>query len=176
MIQADIIDNYPFPLAVTERFCDEVKARYNVELSQEALDASIAALKDYFIFRISSDKPVGMPSVLVDELWHAYLLFTREYQQFCNEVGHFIHHTPETDKSVYSEAQLIQQEGFRSLLRCYVLACEREALDPFNTDELPLIFALDALLPKQTGKIHDIKWLQEKLETMPIQQLMQNVR
>lgn len=31
----------------------------------------------------------------IDDLWHTFLLFTREYQQFCHEIaGHFIHHIP----------------------------------------------------------------------------------
>jgi hypothetical protein len=36
------------------------------------------------------------PSELVDHGWHAFLLYTREYAQFCDQVaGRFIHHIPD---------------------------------------------------------------------------------
>jgi len=39
----------------------------------------------------------GMMGV-VDELWHTFVIFTREYARFCDEVaGRFLHHVPEPD-------------------------------------------------------------------------------
>jgi hypothetical protein len=36
------------------------------------------------------------PSKAVDHGWHAFILHTREYAEFCGRVaGHFIHHAPE---------------------------------------------------------------------------------
>lgn len=36
----------------------------------------------------------------IDEIWHTFLMFTRDYAQFCEIVaGRFIHHVPETGKS-----------------------------------------------------------------------------
>lgn len=33
----------------------------------------------------------------IDELWHTFVIFTRDYARFCEEVaGRFIHHIPET--------------------------------------------------------------------------------
>ncbi|MEQ1936328.1 MAG: hypothetical protein ABL962_20930, partial [Fimbriimonadaceae bacterium] len=33
----------------------------------------------------------------IDELWHTFVIFTRDYARFCKEVaGRFIHHIPET--------------------------------------------------------------------------------
>lgn len=35
------------------------------------------------------------PSVDIDEVWHAHILHTREYMNFCQHVfGHFVHHEP----------------------------------------------------------------------------------
>jgi hypothetical protein len=35
--------------------------------------------------------------LLFDEMWHAFVLFTREYAEFCEQyVGRFCHHTPAT--------------------------------------------------------------------------------
>jgi hypothetical protein len=34
----------------------------------------------------------------IDELWHTFVIFTREYAQFCQAVaGQFLHHVPEVE-------------------------------------------------------------------------------
>jgi uncharacterized low-complexity protein len=41
-----------------------------------------------------------MASPKVDEVWHAFILFTREYAAFCQDVfGEFIHHVPRTSRT-----------------------------------------------------------------------------
>lgn len=58
-------------------------------------------LKRYLIMAIIKTEPaesVGMYSKDVDNLWHSFILFTREYAQFGKEcAGHFIHHAPRTE-------------------------------------------------------------------------------
>ena len=40
---------------------------------------------------------------VTDKLWHAFILFTKDYARFCSEaVGFFIHHVPRTKSSVGS--------------------------------------------------------------------------
>jgi len=35
------------------------------------------------------------PSVLVDQGWHAFILYTRDYAEFCDRIaGRFLHHQP----------------------------------------------------------------------------------
>ncbi|BFU44969.1 hypothetical protein KRMM14A1004_32060 [Krasilnikovia sp. MM14-A1004] len=42
-----------------------------------------------------SGPPIG-PSDLVDIGWHTFILYTREYAEFCERVaGRFIHHVPD---------------------------------------------------------------------------------
>lgn len=42
-----------------------------------------------------------MISSAVDEAWHAFLLFTREYEEFCRtQFGRFLHHCPTTSRTV----------------------------------------------------------------------------
>ncbi|GAB6898183.1 glycine-rich domain-containing protein [Kineosporia succinea] len=42
-----------------------------------------------------TDRAIG-PSDLVDIGWHTFILYTREYQAFCDQVaGRFIHHVPD---------------------------------------------------------------------------------
>lgn len=43
--------------------------------------------------RLAIDKPI----VIIDEMWHSFILCTREYAKFCERFfGRFIHHRPTT--------------------------------------------------------------------------------
>lgn len=45
---------------------------------------------------------LGMLSEKVDILWHAHLLNTRRYQDFCTSfIGHFVHHLPCSSYDLY---------------------------------------------------------------------------
>ena len=54
------------------------------------------ALRQFFLAYLKSDRRfVSMPSQVVDDLWHEFILYTRHYQQFCGKAfGGFLHHTP----------------------------------------------------------------------------------
>jgi hypothetical protein len=48
---------------------------------------------------IKRDAAYGMAGP-VDDLWHTFIIFTREYESFCRSVaGFFLHHVPNTNKS-----------------------------------------------------------------------------
>ena len=54
----------------------------------------------------------------IDDMWHTFLLFTKDYAAFCNEYfGHFIHHNPNTDDAEISQ---IEFEKEFSLFAAYV--------------------------------------------------------
>ena len=47
--------------------------------------------------------PLSMASTEVDEVWHYFILFTREYRDFCHQVlGRFLHHSPNVPSSPMS--------------------------------------------------------------------------
>jgi hypothetical protein len=59
------------------------------------------------------------PSVQVDPGWHAFLLYTRDYAEFCQQIaGQFIHHRPIREKDSSDGAALgrtlvaIRETGF----------------------------------------------------------------
>lgn len=40
---------------------------------------------------------ISQSTKLIDEMWHTFVLFTKEYHEFCNTYfGHYIHHDPTT--------------------------------------------------------------------------------
>lgn len=61
------------------------------ETAEMIMDGALGFLK------LCADHPGNgfAPSKMVDIGWHTFLMYTREYQEFCQRVaGHFIHHAP----------------------------------------------------------------------------------
>ena len=81
-----------------------------------------------------------MPSQVVDVAWHEFILFTRDYRDFCQRgLGRFLHHVPAEAMAAPTDAQ----EGIR---RAWYFACRDEGIAPRQAHRLPLLFALDAEL------------------------------
>jgi hypothetical protein len=99
-------------------------------------------LRQFFLAHLLSGRRfVSMPSEVVDDLWHEFILHTRNYEVFCRQAfGAFLHHTPAV---VLAGGQSQQNEGLR---RCWWYACKDENINPREPTRLPLLFALDAKL------------------------------
>lgn len=135
------IDDFNFHPAVINKFRE---VRPNLTRQQEEL--VFAALRDYFhLCNRAGRRMVSMPSQVVDDAWHAFILFTRGYQQFCRRAfGRFLHHTPTEAMS----SPTLAGEGIK---RAWRLACARDGIDPKNPRTLPLLFAIDAQLKIANG-------------------------
>jgi len=139
--QLRFIENYKFSPVLIRR----VKAQHDY-LSDADMKKVVSATRDYFyICNQAQGRMVAMPSEIVDVFWHEFLLFTREYQSFCQKgIGRFLHHTPtEVMKSPTSA-----QEGIK---RAWRLACAKEGIDPKNPTKLPPLFAIDKSLNIKGG-------------------------
>ena len=78
---------------VISRFMD----MYYVE-EAEAEDIFKEAQKSLFICQL---KGVFIPDdlLIIDEMWHNFILFTKEYTRFCDEhFGQYFHHLPASKK------------------------------------------------------------------------------
>ena len=65
-------------------------------LPEEWADMAILEFRRYLALRLLSPGPVTMLSAVVDDVWHASIVFTRLYADLCQRVfGHFLHHDPE---------------------------------------------------------------------------------
>ena len=100
-------------------------------------------MRQFFLAYLKSgQKYVSMPSQVVDDLWHEFILHTREYESFCKQAfGSLLHHTPAA--ALGKEAAQKADAGLR---RCWWYACREENIFPKNALRLPLLFALDAKL------------------------------
>ncbi len=86
--------DYPIP---------EIIKRYKKDygVSDETAKMHEKELKRYLILAAENyPKGVDMFSPQVDDLWHTFLLFTKDYKKYCEEVlGQFIHHVPKTHEN-----------------------------------------------------------------------------
>jgi hypothetical protein len=140
---------YPY-----QRFLDQRLAARRPELSAEQRSEVFAALDDYFqICRKAGRRMVSMPSQAVDDAWHEFILFTRQYDKFCRHAfGRFLHHTP-------AEAMSTPTQATDGLKRAWRLACAQEKIDPKKPDHLPRLFAIDAALGIAGGFIYQLDCL-----------------
>jgi hypothetical protein len=98
-------------------------------------------LRQFFLAYLAGGRRfVSMPSQVADDLWHEFILYTRDYDAFCRRAfGGFLHHTP----AVVLGSNRHGNEGLR---RCWWHVCKEENINPRQPTRLPLLFALDAKL------------------------------
>ncbi len=140
---------YPY-----QRFLDQRLAARRPELSAEQRSEVFAALDDYFqLCRKAGRRMVAMPSQAVDDAWHEFILFTRQYDKFCRHAfGRFLHHTP-------AEAMSTPTQASDGLKRAWRLACAHEKINPKTPERLPRLFALDAALGIAGGFVYQLDCL-----------------
>lgn len=138
------IDAYQLPAGLLQR----VRQTYPT-LDDKQLALVEAGMRQFFRLSLVANKQVvAMPSQVVDELWHNFILYTRNYQQFCQRAfGHYLHHTP----AVVMGGRQSQRAAIR---RAWHLACKEEGIQPGKPSRLPLLFELDALLAIANGFVY----------------------
>ena len=119
-------------------------------LSQKDCELVAQALRQFFLAHLKSGRLfVAMPSQVVDDLWHEFILYTRNYEVFCRQAfGRFMHHTPAV---VLAGGKRQQNTGLR---RCFWYACKEENINPYKPTRLPLLFAIDGKLAIAGGFLY----------------------
>jgi hypothetical protein len=130
----EFIRNYRWPAGLLERL-----EKHHADFGRKDSALVSRGLRQFFLAYLrSGQKFVSMPSQIADDLWHEFILYTREYQAFCSKAfGGFLHHTP----AVVLSANRKNNEGLR---RVWWQCCREENIDPARPSRLPLLFALDA--------------------------------
>ena len=133
---------------------DQRLARRRPELDSTQRAEVLEGLRDYFLIcNTAGRRMVAMPSQAVDDAWHEFILFTRQYEQFCQRAfGRFLHHTP-------VEAMASPTQAGDGIRRAWRLACAHEGIDPKTPARLPRLFALDATLGIAGGFIYQLDCL-----------------
>ncbi|MDC6210921.1 glycine-rich domain-containing protein [Ralstonia solanacearum] len=138
----DFIRTYKWPPGLLERFSEK-----RPELSAADRRHVEQALRQFFLVHLRSDcEYVSMPSRVVDDLWHEFILYTREYRDFCSRAfGKFLHHLPSAALSP------VRRQSNIGLRRAWWWACRDEGIHPRRPDRLPLLFAIDRKLAIPNG-------------------------
>jgi hypothetical protein len=139
--RAEFIRGYQWPRGLYVKLIEKRPG-----ISRKELALVSRGLRQYFLaYLLSGRGYVSMPSQVVDDFWHEFILYTREYEQFCRRAfGGFLHHTP----AVALSDNRMSNEGLR---RVWSFACREESINPVNPTRLPLLFALDAKLNIKGG-------------------------
>ena len=75
------------------------RVREKGTLSAQQADEAVTEFRKYMALVALGNPELGMHSSEVDEIWHNFILFTREYAEFCHRIcGHMIHHRPNTSR------------------------------------------------------------------------------
>ena len=140
------IRTYMFPRGLFEKFA---KVRPAFGIKEQQLVAR--ALRQFFLaYHKGKHQHVAMPSQVVDELWHEFILFTRDYQLFCDiAFGRFLHHAP----AVKLGGAKLNNQGLR---RVWWFSCIEENINPRKATRLPLLFAIDRKLGIENGFVYDL--------------------
>jgi hypothetical protein len=77
------------------------RVKRKLDLSQEEAAELFDDTKRY-LYLCSVSKESLAPTWIIDECWHEFILYTREYAGFCQRwFGRFIHHAPSETLSYY---------------------------------------------------------------------------
>jgi hypothetical protein len=127
---------------------EKLRARHP-DLSLKDCQLVAQGLRQFFLAHLKSGKKyVSMPSQVVDDLWHEFILYTKNYQHFCRHAfGSFLHHTPAV---VLNKGQ----QGGAGIRRTWIYACHEENINPHMPMRLPLLFALDGKLNIPNGFVY----------------------
>jgi hypothetical protein len=134
--RAEFIRTYTLPKGLFDKLMQK-----RAQLAGKDCSLVARALRQFFLAYLRSGRrPVSMPSQVADDLWHEFILYTREYQRFCRQAfGGFLHHSP----AVVLGSQALADDGLR---RVWWQCCKEENINPRHATRLPLLFALDAKL------------------------------
>ena len=132
----NFIRHYKFPPGLLQKL---QQTHPQIEAKDYALVAQ--ALRQYFLaYLLSNKQPVAMPSRIADALWHEFILYTKQYAEFCRfAFGEFFHHTPAAAMGAHKESNT-------GLRRIWWYVCKEENIAPRNPLRMPLLFAIDGKL------------------------------
>ena len=134
--RAEFIRRYTLPPGLFEKL-----RKKHPQLTLKDCQLIAQGLRQFFLAYLKSGRQfVAMPSQGVDDLWHEFILYTKNYELFCRKAfGQFLHHTP----AIVLGADKKDNSGLR---RVWWYACREENIDPRQPTRLPLLFAIDTKL------------------------------
>jgi hypothetical protein len=151
--RAAFINAYQFPATLRGKL-----ALKHTQLTPEQLDLVYSATRHFFLACLDVDavkrgRSVGMPSRVVDDVWHDFMLMSREYTAFCNKAfGGYLHHAPDGEMNVSMSTALGNTlHAVKARKHSAAGSVAGRAL----LGGIPLLFAIDSALAIEGGFHHD---------------------
>jgi len=94
----------------------------NPSIPSEKILQATKEYKYYMYLVMITDESLTIPTAVVDAIWHAHILHTKDYINFCETLaGHYIHHTPraydETEHQLNNEdMSILSKEVFGNIV------------------------------------------------------------
>ncbi len=98
IVNAEEVMAYQPPPLLIMNFCRKY------EVSEPEARQQFEECKKFLIVCAEKPDKTHAPSLIIDEMWHSFVLHTQEYAKFCTQhFSQFIHHSPsdEPAKSAY---------------------------------------------------------------------------
>ncbi|KZX78733.1 hypothetical protein A3715_19860, partial [Oleiphilus sp. HI0009] len=129
------IDDEKFPLALIVKFQSE-----NPEYSDNDILKITEGLKDYFrLCLLNEGKTIEMPSRCVDDLWHQFILFTKDYHIYTKNIfDKYLHHFPYVS-SINATNEI---ENAYRMHETYIYAKQLDEILG-RKDSMPALFTID---------------------------------
>lgn len=92
-------ERYAIGISIEAYTFGQVRYRLMTEkvIPETLVDTAIAEFKKYLMVVVNSEGSVAMVNPIIDEVWHAFILHTKDYAEFTTEVmGWYLHHEPNT--------------------------------------------------------------------------------
>src|SRR3989344_2244393 len=89
----------------------EMVARYAKKhgVTIEAAQHLFEETKKFLVLAATMKDPIS-PSEELDEMWHHFVLHTKDYAEFCSKhFGKFIHHTPTETSFIGNRGEMMEQ-------------------------------------------------------------------
>jgi hypothetical protein len=85
------IERYEFPAPLADKL-----RKHHPQLREHEVEQVLDGLRQWFLACFLADgEMIGMPSRVVDDAWHEFILMRRAYTAFCEKAfGKYLHHTP----------------------------------------------------------------------------------
>lgn len=102
----------PATMAAAEatKYSNEALVRRYAERHEISLDSAsriFEETKKFLVIMAVMNTPIS-PSSALDEMWHHFILHTRDYAEFCQKYfGRFLHHNPTEKPNVQTRSEML---------------------------------------------------------------------
>ena len=133
--------------------------KYHNHLEEKDIFLVARGLREFFIIHVrAGQQSIGMPSRVVDDLWHEFILDTRAYESFCKRAfTSYFHHVPASTTRKGMDMDSTLRITWR-------YACLEENINPKKATRLPLLFAIDEKLKIENGNKYNLRSAPNRLQ------------